>query len=190
MVTNRTLKERKELFKSNLSKYKARIMVCAGTGCVANGSLKVYEELVNKIKEKGLSVAVAVELEKEEKDDYVMAQSGCQGFCQMGPLVTVYPQGILYIKVKPEDAEEIIEKTVINGEIIHRLLYVTPDLNETIEKADHIPFYSGQHRLGIKHCGHIDALDMEEYIANDGYAMAERAFTKMTGDQICKLVTD
>ncbi len=190
MVTNRTLKERKELFKSNLSKYKARIMVCAGTGCVANGSLKVYEELVNKIKEKGLSVAVAVELEKEEKYDYVMAQSGCQGFCQMGPLVTVYPQGILYIKVKPEDAEEIIEKTVINGEIIHRLLYVTPDLNETIEKADHIPFYAGQHRLGIKHCGHIDALDMEEYIANDGYAMAERAFTKMTGDQICKLVTD
>lgn len=83
-------------------------MICAGTGCVANGSLEVYEKFVNKIEERGLSVSVAVGLEKET--DYVMAKSGCQGFCQMGPLVTIYPQGILYIKVHPEDVDEIIEK--------------------------------------------------------------------------------
>ncbi|NLT47620.1 MAG: NADH-quinone oxidoreductase subunit F, partial [Clostridiales bacterium] len=184
-----TLQERKEAFKANLSQYKARIMICAGTGCVANGSLKVYDEFVNRIKDSGLSVSVAVEL-KEEKEDYVMAKSGCQGFCQMGPLVTIYPQGILYIKVKPEDVEEIVEKTILNGETVDRLLYLSPETGKHIEKADDIPFYARQHRLGIKHCGHIDALDMEEYIANDGYAMAEKAFTQMTGEEICKRMVD
>lgn len=190
MITNKTLNERKEAFKKNLSEYKSRIMICAGTGCVASGSLNVYDELINKIREKDLTVSVAVELDKEDKEDYLMAKSGCQGFCQMGPLVTIYPQGILYIKVKPEDAEEIIEKTVLNGEVIDRLLYSTPDTNQHIPKADDIPFYARQHRLGIKHCGHIDALDMEEYIANDGYAMAEKAVLTMKGEEICKLMLD
>jgi NADH-quinone oxidoreductase subunit F len=188
VVTKMTLQERKQAFLDNLSKYKARIMICAGTGCVANGSLEVYEKFVNKIEERGLSVSVAVGLEKET--DYVMAKSGCQGFCQMGPLVTIYPQGILYIKVHPEDVDEIIEKTILNGETVDRLLYVSPETNKPIDKADEIPFYSRQHRLGIKHCGHIDALDIEEYIANDGYAMAQKAFTQMTGEEICKLVLE
>ncbi|MFA7660371.1 MAG: NAD(P)H-dependent oxidoreductase subunit E, partial [Anaerovoracaceae bacterium] len=189
MITKMTLQERKEAHKANLSQYKARIMICAGTGCVANGSLKVYDEFLKKIEDSGLSVSVAVEL-KEEKKDYVMAKSGCQGFCQMGPLVTIYPQGILYIKVKPEDVDEIVEKTILNGESVDRLLYLSPDNGKHIEKADDIPFYARQHRLGIKHCGHIDALDMEEYIANDGYAMAEKAYTKMTGEEICKRMLD
>lgn len=190
MITKMALSERKDNYNKHLAQYKARIMICAGTGCVASGSLKVYDELINKIKEKGIGVSVSVELDKEEKEDYVMAKSGCQGFCQMGPLVTIYPQGILYVKVKPEDAEEIIERTVLKGEIIESLLYKTPDTNENVEKADDIPFYARQHRLGIKHCGHIDALDMEEYIANDGYQMAEKACTKMDSEEVCKLILE
>ena len=94
MITNMTLQERKEAFKANLSQYKARIMICAGTGCVANGSLKVYDEFVNRIKDSGLSVSVAVEL--KEKRNYVYGKERLPGFLQMGPLVTIYPQGILY----------------------------------------------------------------------------------------------
>ncbi len=190
MITKMTLNERKEAFESNLSQYKSRIMICAGTGCVANGSLKVYEEFVGKIRERGLSISVSVELDEEEKKDYVMAKSGCQGFCQMGPLVTIYPEEILYIKVKPDDVGEILEKTILNGEAVDRLLYTSPDTGTPIEKAHDIPFYARQHRLGIKHCGHMDALDMEEYIAKDGYAMAEKACTQMTGEEICRLMTE
>ena len=181
-MPNISLEQRKQMFDDLMSTYKKRIIVCAGTGCIANGSLEIHKELVELIEKKGLNVSVS--LDKKESDNLI-SKSGCQGFCQKGPLVTIYPEGVLYTKVRLNDVEEIIDKTLIHGEIIERLLYHSPDGETAVAKADDIPFYKKQQRKLLKLCGHIDAQDIDEYIANGGYFMARKAVLKMSDEEIC-----
>ena len=97
-----------------------KILVCAGTGCVSSGSLDIYARLVELMRQKG--VPCSVELQKEPHGDAVgMKKSGCHGFCEMGPLVRIEPQGYLYTKVRLDDCEEIIDRTIVKGEHIERL---------------------------------------------------------------------
>ena len=92
--------------KAAMEREKQRVLICAGTGCVANGSLRVYDELYQAVAKEGL--AIAGELEAEDgQEGIAIKQSGCHGFCEMGPLVRIEPQGVLYVSVKPEDAAEI-----------------------------------------------------------------------------------
>ena len=127
------LKDRQELkaFREECVKsynaYKRKILVCAGTGCVAGGSLKIYARLTELIDEKGLYCQVQLDHEHHSHGHdgcdsgnvktVGLKKSGCHGFCEMGPLVRIEPYGYLYTKVKLEDCEEIVEKTVMNGEI-------------------------------------------------------------------------
>lgn len=181
------LDEMKQSYLDIMNGYKARITICAGTGCMANGSMQIYEKFQEVIKAKGLKVTLA--LAKEEAD-YVMVESGCQGFCQMGPLVTIYPQGILYVKAKLDDVEEIVEKTILKGELVERLLYKDLHTGEPVKEMNKIPFYERQSREMLKLCGHIDVSDINEYIANDGYKMAQNAVLNMDGGEICGVITD
>ena len=121
MSDAKILEHIKTAFDECMKGYQARIVVCAGTGCVANGSVALAKRFKEVLEEKGLSYTVSLE---REKADYLLSESGCQGFCQMSPLVTVYPAGVLYVKVKPEDVEEIIDKTIVKGEIVDRLLII------------------------------------------------------------------
>ncbi|MDR0751617.1 MAG: 4Fe-4S binding protein [Christensenellaceae bacterium] len=180
------LNERKQQFEESIKEYKVRIIICAGTGCVANGSLLIYQKFLEVVKEKGYPITVSL---KKEKADYIMSQSGCQGFCQMGPLVTLYPQGILYTKVKVTDVEEIVEETILKGNPIDRLLYRSPSGTPVIKK-NKIPFYEKQQRIMLKLCGNIDVGDLDEYIANDGYFMAQKAVYELTDVEICKEISD
>jgi NADH-quinone oxidoreductase subunit F len=186
-MCNRSLAERKQTFDTAMSQYGSRIVICAGTGCVANGALDIYRKLQEVIADRGLSVAVTL---NKEDADFILSESGCQGFCQMGPLVTIYPQGMLYVKVTEEDVPEIVDQTLIAGEIVERLLYVDHDTDQPIVEVDRIPFYEKQMRTSLKLCGHIDALDIDEYIANRGYEMAQAAVTEMSDESICKLILD
>ena len=104
------LDKRKREYLEKTGKIDTRIIVCAGTGCVANGSRKVHDRLAECLRDRGLDVALSFE---EEHADVLMSRSGCQGFCQIGPLVTILPEGILYTHVKPEDAEEIVSSTIL-----------------------------------------------------------------------------
>ena len=123
----------------------------------------------------------------EEKSLHVK-MSGCHGFCEMGPLVHIEPMGVMYIHVKPEDCHEILEKTVLGGEIIDRLVY-PPGRGGLSRQAD-IPFYKKQHRVVLENCGSSDAEDIEEYIAKGGYAGFEKALFEMTDEEICKDIID
>ena len=181
MRTN--LAEQAAAFARRMESYKARVMVCAGTGCVANGSMEVFHRFEEVVADRGLSISV--QLDRRESD-YVLSRSGCQGFCHMGPLVTLYPQGIFYTRVKPEDVEEIVDKTLLQGEIIERLTYQDAQTREHVALVHEVPFYKRQHRAVLAACGHMDALDIQEYIAGGGYAMAERACTQMSDAQICQ----
>jgi len=180
-----TLEQRKDRFEKSVACKKPRIIICAGTGCVAGGSLKIYERFREELAKRNLNVPVELE---SEQGDYSIAESGCQGFCQMGPLVTLKPKGILYVKVSPDDVPEIVEKTLVGGEYIDRLLYTSPDKGAPMKDMSKIPFYARQHRLTLGLCGNIDVKHLDEYIYHGGYFMARKAITEMGDKEICDLI--
>ncbi|MEZ4358503.1 MAG: NADH-quinone oxidoreductase subunit NuoF [Eubacteriales bacterium] len=187
------IKNRKELIafraavKKTFDSQTKKILVCAGTGCIAGGSLGIYDRLSEIMAEKGLPYSV--ELEEEAHDESVgLKKCGCHGFCEMGPLVRIEPQGWLYTKVKKEDCEEIIDTTIIGGKLIDRLAYKKN--GEVYPKQEDIPFYKKQTRVVLEHCGHIDADSISEYIAVGGYSAFEKALFEMSGDEIVKEVKD
>ena len=164
------------------------VLICAGTGCIAGGSMKIYENIKAECEERGLPVYVGLKHDNEEEKSLHVKMSGCHGFCEMGPLVHIEPMGILYIHVKPEDCHEILEKTVLGGEIIDRLVYHLDGV--AYPRQEDIPFYKGQKRVVLENCGTSDAEDIEEYIAKGGYAAFEKALFEMTDEEICKTIID
>ena len=163
---------------------KIRVLICAGTGCIASGSKEIYEKMKNlsEINE-NVSVDFGGEVPHPE-----IKKSGCHGFCEMGPLMRIEPLGILYLKVKPEDCEEIYERTVCHGEAIERLLYHKD--GEVYQSEESIPFYAGQTRLVLKNCGHIDAENIEEYIAVGGYKALEKVLFEMSQQESLDLMEE
>lgn len=161
-----------------------RVIVCAGTACVANGALVLIDALVKEITKAGINVKVNAH--EEGTRDLRLSKSGCHGFCQMGPLVTIMPENILYTRAKAADAAEIVEKTLVKGEIIERLLFVDPITNKSAKGSDEITFYSKQKRTVLKECGHIDPEDVNEYISHDGYEAARMACVDMQPATICE----
>jgi NADH-quinone oxidoreductase subunit F len=162
-----------------------RVLVCAGTGCLVNGSMKVYEEFVGALE--GSNLKAIVELVKEEEGVFV-SKTGCQGFCQIGPLVTVLPENVFYTRVKPKDVRDIVETTLVKGEVLHRLLYTEPNRQQVCTTAAEIPFYQRQHRFVLSNCGLIDPEDIEEYIAHDGYLAAAKVCADMAAEEVCRLI--
>ncbi|MBQ3666906.1 MAG: NADH-quinone oxidoreductase subunit NuoF [Elusimicrobiaceae bacterium] len=174
-------KEYNEAYK-NITK---RIVICGGTGCIAGGSLKVYEAFQAEMKKHNLPCCV--EITKGCRENY-LSLSGCRGFCAQGPLVSV--GDIFYTKVKPEDVAEIVEKTMVKGEVIDRLLYHNPANNEKAKTVAEVPFYSKQERILLHDCGRINPEDINEYIAHGGYAQAKRLYTTKTPEEVCKEMLD
>ena len=160
------------------------VLICAGTGCIAGGAMKIYENLKTECESRGLPVYIGLKHHSDEEKSLHVKMSGCHGFCEMGPLVHIEPMGIMYIHVKPEDCHEILERTVLGGEIIDRLVYTLDGVK--YPKQEDIPFYKKQHRVVLANCGKSDAEDMEEYIAKGGYAAFEKALFEMTGEEICQ----
>lgn len=146
---------------------KMRVTVCGGTGCLSNGSEKLAQALAQAIAENGLKAKVELKL------------SGCHGFCEHGPLVTIEPQGIFYERVgrkQPDkDAAEIVETTLKNGELVERFCYTDPGTQEKKVHHEEIPFYAKQHRIVLRHNGQIDPLSLEDYIAEGGYGALSKA---------------
>ena len=160
------------------------VLICAGTGCIAGGAMKIYENLKAECESRGLPVYIGLKHHTDEEKSLHVKMSGCHGFCEMGPLVHIEPMGIMYIHVKPEDCHEILERTVLGGEIIDRLVYTLDGVE--YPRQEDIPFYKKQHRVVLANCGKSDAEDMEEYIAKGGYSAFEKALFEMSGQEICQ----
>ena len=151
---------------------KARIRICAGTGCRACGSEEVIEAFNKEIVGQGISADVEIKA------------TGCHGFCERGTLIVLYPEGILYQMVKPEDVPEILKVTVGGKEIIERLLYVDPVSGERITYEKDIPFYKSQRRTLLGMNPSIDPTEIDDYIALGGYRAAAKALTEMTPEEV------
>ena len=157
---------------------KKDIICCGGTGCHASDSQQLMANLREEIAKAGLA------------DDVRVIQSGCFGFCAQGPIVKVMPDNVFYVQVKPEDAKEIVEKHVVAHEVVERLLYVEPTLKEKIHDYAKMPFYAKQERIALRNCGLIEAENLEEYIANEGYQGLAKALTEMTPAEVVQEVLD
>ena len=158
----------KELLDSkfNGSDGKTYLMICGGGGCVASGAMKLEEECNRIIAEKNIGDKVAVR------------KVGCFGLCSQGPFIRIYPEDVLYRLVKPEDIEEIIEKDVLGGEIVERLLYVDPATGEKIAKQEDIPFYKKQKRIALHGCGVINPESFDEALGCGAYQGLANALAK------------
>lgn len=171
-----------------ISASKCRILICAGTGCLAGGSGEIYEKMCELVKDHP-DIEVEFGPEIAHGDGPVeVKKSGCHGFCEMGPLMRIEPMGILYTKVKLEDCEAIFERTIKKGDVIRHLLYKQDGIE--YQKQEEIPFYKKQTRLVLKNCGHIDAEHIEEYIACGGYQAFARALFEMTPEEVVNEVSE
>ena len=181
--------------KAEISAQKCRILICAGTGCLAGGSREIYEKMCELVAADGKAeVEFGPEIAhmptadggsacpSQTKEVVGVKKSGCHGFCEMGPLVRIEPYNYLYIKVKPEDCEEIYQTTILNGEPVERLLY---EMDGVKYKAqEEIPFYAKQTRLVLKNCGHIDAENIKEVFANGGYQALKKVLFEMSPQEV------
>ena len=151
---------------------RAHILVCAGAACVSSGCRQIRDAVVNKVIEQGLQNEIKV------------IETGCVGACDLGPLALVYPEGVLYQKLKPEDAEEIVTEHLLKGRIVERLLYKEPVTAKTIPSMKEMDFFKDQIKIVLRNCGVINPMNIEEYIARDGYMALGKALTSMTREEV------
>ena len=169
-----------------LNSYDCRILVCSGTGCIATGSNKIYEKFLEITKD-----APGVTLEfapHDEKEHLGVKKTGCQGVCELGPLVRIQKgqDVVQYVKVQLDDCAEIFEKSVLGNEVVERLLYQKG--GKVCKGPDDIPFIAKQTRIVLKNCGKFDAESLREYIASGGFAALQKAMFEMTPDQVIEEV--
>ena len=167
-----------------LASYNCRILVCSGTGCIATGSNKIHEifqEMTDGVD--GIKLEFAPH-DKDEHDKIGVKKTGCQGFCELGPLVRIQKgdKVVQYVKVQPEDCREIFEQTVLGDTVIQRLLYSKGDTHYT--SPDEIPFIAKQTRIVLENCGKVDAESLDEYLAAGGFKALEKAMFEMTRDEV------
>jgi len=152
------------------------VRVCLGTGCRARGSLDVAKAFANEVKRQGLEIQV------ERK------QTGCHGFCERGPVVVIGPKEIFYQRVKQRDVPEIVSKTLLNGEVVDRLLYANPATGQKVLYEYEVPFYKKQTRLVLANNGTIDPTNILDYIAIRGYQALAKAIKTMSCEEIIDTV--
>ena len=171
-----------------LDKQKYKILVCGGSGCLAAGSKKIFDCLNNALVSRGLPVQLSIEEHVDHPEPVGLKTCGCHGLCSLAPLIRIEPAGILYMKVQPEDCGEIIDRTILQGEVVDRLVY--HDNGRAYSRQEDIPFYKSQTRVALANCGHIAAESIEEYIAVGGYSALEKALFDMTPDEVIAEVSD
>jgi len=163
-IKNRVAKERE--------KFRIHAMLCGGTGCHASGSLGVKTALAQALADKGLANEVRV------------VETGCNGFCAMGPVMTILPEGVFYEKLTPEDIEEIVEEHFKKNKPVTRLMYKDPVTGNIIPRIEDIPFFALQQLRVLHNKGLIDPEKIEDYIWRDGYRAAYKALLDMTSKEI------
>jgi len=154
------------------SAHVSQLLICGGTGCHATGSIKVIDAMKEEIRKQGLT------------DKYEVVETGCNGFCAMGPIMVVHPEGVFYQKLKADDAPTLVREHLIDGKHVEKLLYKDPNTKKRIPLQDDIPFFNHQMPRVLRNKGLIDPESIDDYIRRDGYQGTARALLEMTPDAI------
>jgi len=152
--------------------YRTHLLVCAGTGCVASGSLKLRDSLVEEINKRGL------------QDEIKVATTGCNGYCAAGPLLILHPEGIFYKQLTAKDVPHFVEEQLIKGRIVKEHLFEEKERNSHIPVMNDIDFFKNQLLVALRNRAQIDPEVIDEYIGRDGYTATAKALTEMTPDSI------
>ncbi|MFQ6083229.1 MAG: NADH-ubiquinone oxidoreductase-F iron-sulfur binding region domain-containing protein [Candidatus Aminicenantia bacterium] len=152
--------------------YRAHLMVCAGTGCVSNDSLKIKEALEKEIKKRGL------------KGEILVVSTGCNGFCGQGPIMVVQPDGIFYQFLKEKDIPYLVEEHLLKGRPVKKMMYVPPEEEEPIPRMKDIRFFGDQLLITLRNRGLIDPEKIDDYIARDGYAALGEVLSSTTPEEV------
>ncbi|SHM44425.1 NADH-quinone oxidoreductase subunit NuoF [Halanaerobium congolense] len=158
--------------------YRSHVLICTGTGCVSSGAKTIKESLEEEL--------AANDLTNEIK----IVETGCHGFCEKGPIMIVYPEGVFYCQVQSDDVAEIVEEHLLKGRTVERLLFKEPMTEEQIPSYQDIDFYKKQQRIALANCGQIDPEDINEYIALGGYEAAGKVLTEMSPQEVVDTVKD
>jgi NADP-reducing hydrogenase subunit HndC len=148
------------------------VLVCSGAACVSSHSVEVRSTLAREIDARGLG------------DEIRLVETGCMGPCELGPVLLVYPGGVFYIRVKPDDVAEIVEEHFLKGRPVRRLLWETPEARKISEEKKQVPFFEKQQKIVLSNCGEIDPENIEEYIATGGYEALGLALTEKTPEEL------
>lgn len=158
--------------------YLKHVLICGGTGCTSSNSGLILETLNNELKLYNL------------QDKIKTVKTGCFGLCALGPIMIVYPEGTFYSMVKPEDVKEIVEKHLINGEVVERLVYAETLTQDGIKSLNETNFYKKQNRVALRNCGVINPESIDEYIAMDGYQALADVLTNKTPDDVINIIKE
>ncbi len=168
-----TLEEYRKQVLETKSKFPQRVSVCGGTGCQAFDCVAVYDALVEAVDELGLEESVELKL------------TGCHGFCELGPLMYIYPKGFFYVRVAAENVMEIVEASVTRDEPLPDYIYKDPITGSGIPNREQIPFYAKQNRLLMGFNPHLRPLEIDDYFAiGEGYKALAKAIYEMTPEEI------
>jgi NADP-reducing hydrogenase subunit HndC len=156
--------------------YRAHVLICGGTGCTSSNSNKIKQELEAQLNKNNLDKEVKV------------VTTGCFGLCAQGPIVVVYPEGVMYTMVRVEDVEEIVNEHLIKGRPVKRLMAGSKEIEDTTKSLENVDFFKRQVRIALRNCGIINPENIDEYIAYDGYKALAKALTEMTPEQVIEEV--
>jgi len=154
---------------------RCQVLLCAGAACISSGALKVKEALVKELQKNGLD------------NEIRLVETGCVGPCNLGPLMIVYPEGVFYQRVTVEDVQEIVEEHLLKGRVVDRLLY-QPSEDERRKFIQEIDFFKKQVKIALRNSGFINPLNIEEYIARDGYQALAKVLSSMTPEEVIEEV--
>lgn len=183
IISKEDLLNKQKEVQNTISTYTCRVLVCSGTGCMASGAQKIYDEMSKLCSDLD---GVQVEMQKDIPHLGVV-KTGCQGLCELGPLVRIEPYDYQYVHVQLEDCKEIVDRTVLQGQPVERLFY--RDHDNICPHPDDIPFLNQQTRIVLENCGRIDAESIDEYIAAGGFQAMTKAFFDMTPQEVIDEVT-
>lgn len=157
-------------------KSRKRVLVCAGTGCLSCGCRAVRDALMGEV----IDLGVASEIE--------IVETGCFGACDLGPVVIVGQEQVLYPRLTPEGAKEVARRHLAKDEPVDDLLYRDNRTGETLRTLPEIPFFVRQTKVVRRNCGEIDPLSLNDYISRDGYRGLEKALKEMTPAEVIQMI--
>ena len=178
LESQKDLERHREQLKKQRDPQRPLISLCAGSGCGAYGTDEVKDALEREISQNGLKERVEIKV------------TGCHGFCEKGPIMVIHPEGTFYSQIKVADVPEIVAETLVNKQLVDRLLYKDPVSKQKVSKESEVPFYSHQHRLIFGNNGLIDPTNIDDYIAMEGYSALAEALFSMSPEEIIDTIKE
>ena len=159
-----------------MGRARADAVICAGTGCMASGAVRIKNAFEEEFRKRGIS------------DEVRVIMAGCNGFCAKGPVMVVYPDEVFYQELKCEEVPHLVEEHFLKGRPYQKLVFKEPEKKLVIPSIHDIPFFKHQVLIVLKNKGLIDPEKIEDYITMGGYQALAKALTQMTPEEIVEEV--